>query len=59
MKTLVFYCDEKGEWRWKFKSPNGKIIGASSEGFKRLRGAQDNWSLLVGSMDFRTVIRRD
>lgn len=29
-----FYQDSKDEWRWRRKSPNGKIVGASSEGYK-------------------------
>ena len=28
------YKDEKGEWRWTRTSPNGNIVGASSESYK-------------------------
>lgn len=27
------YKDNRGEWRWKFKASNGKIIAVSSEGY--------------------------
>lgn len=29
-----FYKDSKGDWRWKRIAPNGKIVGASTEGYK-------------------------
>jgi len=29
-----FYQDAKGEWRWRHVAANGKIVGASAEGFK-------------------------
>ena len=38
----LFYKDKKGLWRWTIKSKNGKIIGASSQGFKRKESAQRN-----------------
>jgi len=28
------YKDSKNEWRWRKIAPNGKIVGASSEGYK-------------------------
>lgn len=27
------YKDSKGEWRWRKIAPNGKIVGASAEGY--------------------------
>lgn len=29
-----FYKDSRGDWRWRRIAPNGKIVGASSEGYK-------------------------
>lgn len=43
--TLLFYKDDKLEWRWRLKSSNGKIIGASSESFKNFKDAQHNFEL--------------
>lgn len=31
-----------GEWRWRVKARNGKIVAASSESFKRRAGAEKN-----------------
>jgi uncharacterized protein YegP (UPF0339 family) len=28
------YQDKKGEWRWKFRASNSKIIADSGEGYK-------------------------
>lgn len=28
------YLDKRGEFRWRLKSANGKIIAVSSEGYK-------------------------
>lgn len=45
MKTEL-YKDNKGEWRWQVTGRNGKIIGASSESFKRKGKAIQNIALL-------------
>lgn len=37
-----FYQDTRKEWRWRKISPNGKIIGASSEGFSSRQAAVNN-----------------
>ena len=34
MDKWEFYTDAKGEWRWRRFAPNGKQVGASSEGYK-------------------------
>lgn len=28
-----FYQDSQNEWRWRRTAPNGKIVGASSQGY--------------------------
>jgi uncharacterized protein YegP (UPF0339 family) len=28
-----FYKDERGLWRWRRIAPNGRIVGASTEGY--------------------------
>ena len=28
-----FYKDDQGHWRWSRKAANGKIVGASTEGY--------------------------
>jgi uncharacterized protein YegP (UPF0339 family) len=43
---VVFYRDVRGEWRWKIVARNGRIVGASSEGFKRERAARRNLELV-------------
>lgn len=37
-----FYKDDKGEWRWRRISPNGNIIGASSQGYVNKSDCIDN-----------------
>ena len=41
---LEFYKSKSG-FRWKLKSSNGKTIGASTEGFKRIRSVIKNYLL--------------
>jgi uncharacterized protein YegP (UPF0339 family) len=31
---LEYYKDSKGEWRWRRVAANGKVVGASTEGYK-------------------------
>ena len=31
---FVVYKDNRGEWRWRLRASNGKIIADSGEGYK-------------------------
>jgi uncharacterized protein YegP (UPF0339 family) len=35
MATFELYTDQAGEYRWRLKSSNGRIIATSSEGYKK------------------------
>lgn len=37
-----FYKDSAGGWRWRRIASNGKIIGASSQGYKNHQDCVDN-----------------
>ena len=42
-ETWEIYEDKKtGEWRWKHKAANRKIIGASTEGYKNREDCLSN-----------------
>lgn len=43
--SLEFYPDSSGKWRWRATSSNGRIVGASSQGFASKQGAQRNAAL--------------
>ena len=36
------YQDKRGEWRWRRRASNGKIVGAASEGYKARTDAEAN-----------------
>jgi len=38
----TFYKDRKEEWRWKRVAPNGRIVGAATEGYKNRVDCVDN-----------------
>lgn len=40
-----FYSDNAGEWRWRHFAGNGKIIGASTEGFSSKQACINNAKL--------------
>lgn len=39
---IEIYQDKKGEWRWRRKASNGKIVGASSEGYSDKKACEEN-----------------
>ena len=41
------YINALGEWQWRVKARNWRIIAASSEGFHRMSGALRNLKLLA------------
>lgn len=47
--TFELYLDESEQWRWRFRSVNGRIIFASSEGYADRRRAERGIELARGS----------
>lgn len=33
MDTWLIYQDQLGQWRWRRTAPNGRVVGASTEGY--------------------------
>jgi uncharacterized protein YegP (UPF0339 family) len=44
------YADE---WRWTLRGPNGRIIGASSEGFRKRANCAANFRQVTGTTPAR------
>ena len=40
------YKDNAGEWRWRYRSANHKIIGVSSEGYTTKYGCQNSVGIM-------------
>lgn len=51
--TTTLKKDRKGEWRWSLKHRNGRIVGASTEGYKRRSACIKNLELVTG-LSWRT-----
>lgn len=51
---LSYYHDANGDWRWRMVAKNGRIIGASTEGYVRLGDAKANLQA-VRAFDIRPV----
>lgn len=45
--TKEFYLDAKGEWRWRIKAANGRIVADSGEGYERLRDAKHGMRVML------------
>lgn len=43
---LRYYKDEKGEYRWRLKSKNGRIVAESGEGYNRIEMAVKGFSVV-------------
>ena len=42
MDKWEFYTDSIGDWRWRRVASNGRIVGASSEGFSSRAACVEN-----------------
>lgn len=40
--TWIFYRDARGQWRWRRKAANGRIVGASTEGYANRADCEAN-----------------
>lgn len=41
------YQDRAGEWRWRLVADNGKIVGASTEGYKHREDCVANFRMVT------------
>jgi uncharacterized protein YegP (UPF0339 family) len=39
--TYYLYKDNHGEWRWRLKSSNGRVLADSGEGYKNLQHCKE------------------
>jgi len=53
---VVFKKDDFGEWRWQRKASNGKIVGASTEGYKNRGYCQANFER---QFDMNYIVKED
>ena len=44
--TYVYYQDQKGEWRWRLKAANGKIVADSAESYTTKQECRDDIELV-------------
>jgi uncharacterized protein YegP (UPF0339 family) len=47
---VTLYKDRRGEWRWRIRSKNGRIVDSSSEGFRRRGTALRNLALTADAI---------
>jgi len=50
MLRLVFYRDRRGEWRWRLKARNGRIVADCAEGYRRRGAARRAAARIVDEM---------
>ena len=49
--TYYYYKDHKGEWRWRLKASNGRIIADSAEGYSSEEECKKDIDRVKGSKD--------
>ena len=49
------YQDKRGEWRWRLKAANGKILAVSSEGYRHWIDCGNCIDMVRGSKNVTTV----
>jgi uncharacterized protein YegP (UPF0339 family) len=47
---VVIYEDERGEWRWRVRANNGRIIADSGEGYKTKGNCRRAWNRFLELM---------
>lgn len=49
--TYYYYKDSKGEWRWRLKAANDRILADSGEGYKSKQDCLDDVERVKKSSD--------
>src|SRR6266550_3573904 len=55
LMTYHYYKDSKGEWRWRLKAANGRIIADSGEGYKNEQECLADIDRVKASSDAKVV----
>lgn len=50
------YQDKAGEWRWRLKAENNKIVADSGEGYNSKQGCLDGIDVVKGCSDAKVVV---
>lgn len=58
MKFLI-YKDKAKEWRWRLVAANGKIIGDSGEGYKKITHCRNMVKEINPAIPFETAVLFD
>jgi uncharacterized protein YegP (UPF0339 family) len=45
--TVEFYKDKVGEWRWRIKAANGRVVGDCAEGYKNRSDCEDMYMAIA------------
>jgi len=53
---VMFYRDKAGEWRWRLKATNGRIVADSGEGYQRLRDCLRGWNCVSRAVRGNSVL---
>lgn len=53
--TFYYYKDGKGEWRWRLKASNGRIVADSGGGYKDLKDCLDDIDRVKESKNSRVM----
>lgn len=59
MARFTMYKDSRGEWRWRFRANNGKIIADSAEGYKEKTDCRHGIDLVKQESPNAEVIEAD
>jgi uncharacterized protein len=49
--TYMYYADARGEWRWRLKASNGRVLADSGEGYVNLSDCLEAIDLVKESKD--------
>lgn len=56
MAKFQVYVDKRGEYRWRFRADNGKIIAASSESYKAIDDCKHGLKLVQASSSAKVEV---
>lgn len=54
-RTLEFYTDDDGQWRWRFIAGNHRIVADSGQGYSSRRAAEKGWRSMSRAENYNIV----
>jgi uncharacterized protein YegP (UPF0339 family) len=57
MANFEVYLDKSGQWRWRFRANNGRIVADSGEGYMNKKDCEDGARVVKNEAPYADIVQ--